>query len=151
VETRRCNLVMLDEHQVVKHWAQAQPWIEAAQGEVTDAPKRADTIRDSVLTDQAQLFGILDVDEGRFVGWGTTHAWFDGDNRKIMEVETAGGEEIDWTDIWKQLENFAKFVSVDYMTLKGRLGWQRTLKGVGLEHQYSVFGKKLDGILKQAE
>lgn len=68
----------------------------------------------------------------------------DHTRKLIFNIVLLGGKNFDdWSHYLSVLEEEGKRLSVDYITLYGRKGWERKLKPLGFEQKYIVMAKRL--------
>ena len=134
----RSVVLMPDECRVEE--AKIRPWIEAAMS-YSAGERTVDQILELLYVGKAQCWVVLSGED--IVNVATTEI-IDYPNKRVLHIITSTG--IDWENHkqeHKELEDFAKALGCQSISVWGRRGWERKLHTLGYEHTYSVFEKKI--------
>jgi hypothetical protein len=105
-----------------EQWARCRPWIEAALAHAGGCHTIEDVER-GIAEQRYQLW------PGKRCALVTEVHEFP--RRKLFHIFLAGGDLDELRDMQPWLESFARFLGCSGLTLSGRPGWDRALKGQG--------------------
>ena len=138
------NILYVPKAKLTAVGPQLFPFIDRAlqygQGEYT-----LDNILDAILDDRMQLWGVVD-DERGIIGAVTTRI-IETPQLRILHIDHLGGEDFaSWGEaLDKEMTVFARKNNCAMLQALGRPGWVRAIPWAGVEQQYVVIGKRIDG------
>lgn len=132
--------ILLKPEEVKYHLEEISQWIEKAL-KFSAGERTRESLMTALCEGKAQCWCVMN--ETEIVNVTVTEI-IDFPNKRVLHIVTSAGQ--DWEDHkgeHSHLEEFAKMVSAESITVWGRKGWERKLPSIGYEHIYSVFEKKL--------
>jgi len=140
------STVLIDPKDLDMHWPNAAPKLEAVMAPNSKAAEMAELKRD-IECGNRQLFGILDLELNEFFAWCVTKHFENSAGKRVVEVEGlyALGIGLDvCLGLWREFEEFSRYLGVDIIRIQGRPGWVRVMKPAGYSLEYSVISKELN-------
>lgn len=130
---------MLSPEEVARYWRQLEPFIlrvlEGARGELTLLDVKKD-----VLSSHTQVW--VSEERGEITGVATTHLDHYPNKRVLVLLHASGSIEVK-DELLEKVEDWARFLRADSVSIWGRKGWERVLAPHGYEYAYTVLEKPL--------
>lgn len=121
-------MVPLDE------WNRCRGWIEAAL-EYSHGTHSIEDIERAIIEERAFL---LAGEKSAFVCEVETHP-----QMRVLHIWLAGGDLAELKSADSQMDDIARNLGCTRITISGRCGWERALRGLGYRPLYYTVGKDL--------
>jgi hypothetical protein len=130
--------------QATEYWPQVEPFAAMALEHAVDGMTTADVL-DRIVDGSLVLIVVTD-DIGKAIASMTLEV-VDQPRGRICHCMTLGGIDLEiwvheYIGVWKQI---ARELDCDYITIKGRAGWEKYARKFGFEHQYTIMTLPIEG------
>jgi len=134
------NIVAVQPDKIDSVWDQAKPHIDAAL-RYTKGEMVADSIKEKLLTGENLL--LLAIEGGILAS--IVCEIVQTAKIKVCHIVACGGVRADiWLDKWYEvIVPLAKEQNCQRISVSGRKGWEKKLKGYGFKHAYTTLDQEL--------
>jgi hypothetical protein len=143
MEQSRLNWSYIDLETITRYWpAIADGLAPAVEYSFYDLP----AVRDFLVSGNAQLWAIADIEENKFIGYVVTEI-VQFPKTRVLSILLAAGERIgEWFRYFEILEDFAKAHDCTHIQVFGRPGLEKVLKPLGFHSHKVMLNKNIASI-----